>query len=70
MRDEIEIVNNLRRERLRQEIVDLREKQEAAVRRSTCGGLSPYDLEEYEERKTLIAMLEARLASRNTFIWW
>ena len=70
--DEIEIVNDLRRDRARQEIIDLREKQAAALQRSTGGGMSPRDLEEYEERKTRIAMLDARLQKTNrkpTFIW-
>jgi hypothetical protein len=71
-RDEIEIVNDLRRERARQEIVDLCERQAAALQRSNGGGMSPRELEEYEERKTRIAMLEARLQNTNrkpTFIW-
>jgi hypothetical protein len=71
-RDEIKIVNDLRRERFRQEIVDLREKQAAALQRSSCGGMSPRESEEYEERKTRIAMLETRLQKTTrkiTFIW-
>lgn len=68
--DETEIVNDLRRASLRQEIANLREKQASAQQRSRCGGMSPAESEEYEERKTRIAMLEARLqAGKPTFIW-
>lgn len=66
-RDEAEIVNGLRRERLRQEIADLREKQAAALRSSRRGGMSLRQSRDYEERRTLITMLEVRL-QRLTFI--
>jgi hypothetical protein len=50
----------------------LREKQAAPLQRSTGEGMSPRELEEHEEQKTRIAMLEAGMQKTNpklTFIW-
>ena len=47
-------------------------KQAAALQRSSLGEMSARESQEYEERETQIAMLEARLQKANpgdTFIW-
>jgi hypothetical protein len=70
-RDEIGIVNNLRRERVPAGNRRLARKT-APLQRSTGEGMSPRELEEHEEQKTRIAMLEARMQKTNrklTFIW-
>ena len=69
----IEIVNNLRRERVpaRKSSTCAKNKPPPCSVR-TGEGMSPRELEEHEERKTRIAMLEARMQKTNrklTFIW-